>query len=80
MSHSLRTALFTAAALASIATAQTVPINPQLVGTWSTKSHQVFTGPVRTILRWHRRCFLSREKPQSDQQEGPYLLDPIARD
>lgn len=50
MFHFLGTALFTGAAFASIAAAQTVPVNPQLVGTWSTKSHQVFTGPVRTIL------------------------------
>ncbi|KAA6414716.1 MAG: hypothetical protein FRX48_01466 [Lasallia pustulata] len=45
MLPSLRTVLGATAALASIATAQTTPINPQLVGTWSTKSHQVFTGP-----------------------------------
>ena len=39
--------LIAGACLASTASAQ---IDPQLVGTWSTKSSKVITGPVRTIL------------------------------
>ena len=39
------------------ATAQTTPvagaINPQLVGTWSTKSNKVFTGPVRDLFLFY---------------------------
>jgi len=44
MLQSRRTVLLAVAVLTSLATAQ-VSIDPNLVGTWSTKSHSVFTGP-----------------------------------
>ncbi|KAI9821249.1 MAG: Reversal of tor2 lethality [Pycnora praestabilis] len=47
MPRSLKSLLIASAAFIASATAQvaTQPINPQLVGTWSTKSNKVFTGP-----------------------------------
>ena len=58
MASLLRTTLIASLALASVATAQASaqttpvagPINPQLIGTWSTKSNKVFTGPVSSPI------------------------------
>lgn len=48
MPRSLATYFVAVAALASTISAQ---FDPQLTGTWSTKSNKVFTGPVSGYIR-----------------------------
>ena len=61
MSHSLRSVLIAGAVLTSITVAQ---FDPQLTGTWSTKSNTVFTGPVRI------RCLLMPGFPCARREEA----------
>lgn len=69
MSLSLRSLLIVGAALASVAIAQ---VDPDLTGTWTTKSWKVLTGPVvphSPMLRLRNKCvahFLEKASTAAD--------------